>query len=42
MIDAVYLPLFIMPAAGLVILVVVWIIIAKDRRHGSHRHGPAE
>ena len=38
-----YLPLLILPIAGLVILIAAWIIIASDKRNGGdhHRH-PAE
>ena len=37
-----YLPLLILPLAGLVVIAVVWLILAVDRRHERHTHTPAE
>ena len=37
-----YLPLLIMPFAGLVIIAVMWVIIAVDRRKEARPHTPAE
>jgi hypothetical protein len=37
-----YIPLLIMPIAGLIIAAVVWVPLMAERRKSGHRHTPAE